>query len=60
MEEQRQISSEILSRFSTVAATNPYASSREPYATGSLGTHKTASAHRHGAKVNEEDEFEDE
>ncbi len=39
---------------------NPYASSREPYATGSLGTHKTASAHRHGAKVNEEDEFEDE
>jgi hypothetical protein len=38
---------------------NPYASSREPYVTGSLGTHKTASR-KHGAKVNEEDEFEDE
>ena len=37
---------------------NPYASSREPYVTGSLGGH----AHKHKsttAKVNEEDEFED-
>ncbi|HEY3791805.1 MAG TPA: extensin family protein, partial [Bradyrhizobium sp.] len=42
------------------AQRNPYASSREPYATGSLGTHKTASARKHGEKVNEEDEFEDE
>ena len=39
---------------------NPYASSREPYATGSLGAHKTASSRKHGEKVNEEDEFEDE
>jgi hypothetical protein len=38
---------------------NPYAS-REPSVTGSLGGHKTASAHKHGEKVNEEDEFEDE
>jgi hypothetical protein len=38
---------------------NPYASSREPYATGSLGTHRTASRKR-GERVNEEDEFEDE
>jgi hypothetical protein len=38
---------------------NPYASSREPYATGSLGAHKAASR-KHGEKVNEEDEFEDE
>jgi hypothetical protein len=37
---------------------NPYASSREPYATGSLG-HKTASRKR-GERVNEDDEFEDE
>jgi hypothetical protein len=37
---------------------NPYASSRDPYATGSLGGHKTASRKRE--KVNEEDEFEDE
>ena len=44
---------------SRAAQRNPYASSREPYATGSLG-HKTASARKHGAKVNEEDEFEDE
>ena len=38
---------------------NPYASSRDPYVTGSLGGH----AHKHksaAAKVNEEDEFEDE
>ncbi len=37
---------------------NPYASSREPYVTGSLG----GKAHKHknsAAKVNEEDEFED-
>ena len=39
---------------------NPYASSHEPYATGSLGGRKTASARKHGGKVNEEDEFEDE
>jgi len=39
---------------------NPYAWSREPYVTGSLGGRKTVS-HRHKAndKVNEEDEFED-
>src|SRR5438477_1692225 len=39
---------------------NPYASSREPYVTGSLGGRKTVS-HRHKAndKINEEDEFED-
>jgi hypothetical protein len=36
---------------------NPYASSREPQVTGSLGGSKTQ-PHRH--KVNEEDEFEDE
>ena len=38
---------------------NPYASSRDPYVTGSLG----GSAHKHRSatsKVNEEDEFEDE
>ncbi len=37
---------------------NPYASSRDPYVTGSLGGH----AHKHRdtrARVNEEDEFED-
>jgi extensin-like protein len=38
---------------------NPYASREQPV-TGSLGTHKTASARKHGEKVNEEDEFEDE
>jgi hypothetical protein len=38
---------------------NPYASWREPSATGSLGTHKTAWRKR-GERVNEEDEFEDE
>jgi hypothetical protein len=39
---------------------NPYASSRDPYVTGSLGGRKSVS-HRHKAneKVNEEDEFED-
>jgi Extensin-like protein C-terminus len=40
-------------------AHNPYASSREPYATGSLGTRKTASRPRKADRVNEEDEFED-
>jgi hypothetical protein len=38
---------------------NPYAS-HEQSVTGSLGVHKTASAHKHGERVNEEDEFEDE
>ena len=37
---------------------NPYAS-REPFVTGSLGGRKAAT-HRHKAKVDEEDEFEDE
>ncbi|MGO8912600.1 MAG: extensin family protein [Bradyrhizobium sp.] len=41
------------------AQRNPYAS-REPYVTGALGGHKTPShPHKHGEKVNEEDEFED-
>ena len=39
-------------------ARNPYAS-REPYVTGSLGGSKAA-PHPHKARVNEEDEFEDE
>ena len=34
--------------------------SHEQSVTGSLGVHKTASAHKHGERVNEEDEFEDE
>jgi hypothetical protein len=38
---------------------NPYASSREPFVTGSLGGRKTVT-HRHKAGVNEEDEFMDE
>ena len=38
-------------------ARNPYASSRDPYVTGSLGGRKAAPSR---AKVNEEDEFEDE
>ena len=39
---------------------NPYAASRDPYVTGSLGGRKTVS-HRRKAndKVNEEDEFMD-
>ena len=38
---------------------NPYASSREPFVTGSLGSKPPP--HRHKSeKVNEEDEFEDE
>jgi hypothetical protein len=38
---------------------NPYASSREPFVTGSLGGRKTV-PHRHKPGVNEEDEFMDE
>jgi hypothetical protein len=38
-------------------ARNPYASSRDPYVTGSLGGRKAAPSR---AKANEEDEFEDE
>jgi hypothetical protein len=38
---------------------NPYASSREPYVTGSLGGRKTMTR-RHKPGVNEEDEFIDE
>jgi hypothetical protein len=41
------------------AQRNPFASSREPYVTGSLGGRKIAS-HRHKHGVNEEDEFLDE
>ena len=41
------------------AQRNPYASSREPFVTGSLGGRKTVS-HRHKHGVNEEDEFMDE
>jgi hypothetical protein len=37
---------------------NPYASSREPFVTGSLGSRKPSHPHKSG--VNEEDEFEDE
>ena len=40
-------------------ARNPYASSRDPYATGSLGAKKTASRPRRNDRINEEDEFED-
>lgn len=36
---------------------NPYASSRDPYSTGSLGGRKQA--HRKHQKIDEEDEFED-
>src|SRR4051812_30683196 len=40
---------------------NPYASSREPYVTGSLGGRKTVTHRRKGnEKINEEDEFMDE
>jgi hypothetical protein len=39
-----------------VAGRNPYASSRDPSVTGSLGK---ALPHHHKAKINEEDEFED-
>jgi len=38
---------------------NPYASSREPFVTGSLGGRRSVS-HRHKPGVNEEDEFVDE
>jgi hypothetical protein len=41
------------------AQRNPYASSREPFVTGSLGGRKIVS-HRHKHGVNEEDEFMDE
>jgi hypothetical protein len=37
---------------------NPYAS-REQLVTGSLSSHKSAASRKHGEKVNEEDEFED-
>jgi hypothetical protein len=37
---------------------NPYAS-REQTVTGSLGVHKTAASRKHGERINEEDEFED-
>ncbi len=39
---------------------NPYAASRDPYATGSLGSRKTSYRHKPNNKVNEEDEFMDE
>jgi hypothetical protein len=38
---------------------NPYASSREPFVTGSLGGHKAPHKHKANAGINEEDEFED-
>jgi Extensin-like protein C-terminus len=41
------------------AQRNPYAS-RAPLVTGSLGGQKSAHARKHGEKVDEEDEFEDE
>jgi Extensin-like protein C-terminus len=37
---------------------NPYAS-REQTVTGSLGVHKTTASRKHGERINEEDEFED-
>jgi hypothetical protein len=40
------------------AQRNPYAS-REPFVTGALGGRKPSHPRRHGEKVNEEDEFED-
>ena len=39
---------------------NPYASSREPYVTGSLGGRKSSSHRHRNDRVNEEDEFMDE
>jgi hypothetical protein len=41
------------------ARRNPYASSREPLVTGSLGGRKDAHRRQTGERVNEEDEFED-
>ena len=41
------------------AQRNPYAS-RAPFVTGALGGQKSAHARKHGEKVDEEDEFEDE
>jgi hypothetical protein len=38
---------------------NPYASSREPFVTGSLGGRKAPHKHKPSVGVNEEDEFED-
>jgi hypothetical protein len=38
---------------------NPYARSRDPYVTGALGGRKDAARRKSGARVNEEDEFED-
>ena len=38
---------------------NPYASSREPFVTGSLGGRKAPHKHKPNIAVNEEDEFED-
>jgi len=38
---------------------NPYASSREPFVTGSLGGRKAPHKHRPSNKIDEEDEFED-
>jgi hypothetical protein len=38
---------------------NPYASSRDPYVTGSLGGHREAHRKKPREKINEEDEFED-
>ncbi len=40
------------------AQRNPYAS-REPFVTGALGGRKASHPRKHGDKVNEEDEFED-
>jgi hypothetical protein len=42
-----------------VSHRNPYASSREPYVTGSLGGHREAHRKKLREKINEEDEFED-
>jgi hypothetical protein len=41
------------------ARRNPYASSREPLVTGSVGDRKDANRRKAGERVNEEDEFED-
>jgi hypothetical protein len=38
---------------------NPYARGRDPYVTGSLGGRKDAQRRKSGARVNEEDEFQD-
>ncbi len=41
------------------AGRNPYARSRDPYVTGSLGGRREATRRKSGARVNEEDEFQD-